>query len=324
MPPSRRVFNASVLRGNWTGVEKAVCAFAFELYTKYSHDGGIVFLVPPGVVIPGIPEDFLYRLPWFTRFRAGRILYELFFMSRLVRTLGASCFYGPAYLLPPGIKCQTTLFVYDLHVYSCPRYCKLFNVVHYRLRMPSSIRRADRIIVPTSRVADVLASRFPVAADKTEIVSIPLASVFSGAKEVDDGLHRQISEKWNRYFLAVGAPAPRKNHKSVIEAWRNLPKPRPALLITGGKERKAANDDEPEFLGYVSDEMMAALYSGAMALVYPSFDEGYGLPVAEAIAVGTKVITTAQIAESFNSELIYFCGTDSASIGVAMKSLCSL
>lgn len=317
----RRVFNALVLRGDWTGVEKAVCGFALDLYNKYPVQGEVVFLVPPGVSIPEIPESFHCHLPWYTRYRAGRIFFELFCLSRLVKKFGPDEFYGPAYLLPRGITCRTTLYIYDLHVYTCPKYCKLVNVAHYRMRMPVSVARADRIIVPSQRVARVLSALFPDASSKTTVASIPLGSLFSKPEASLNKLRLSVRAKWNRYYLAVGSPSPRKNHKAVISAWLSLPKPRPALLITGGIAKPAANESSPEYLGYVPDDMMAALYAEAEALVYPSFDEGYGLPVAEAVAMGTKVITTSEIAEEFDSELITVCGTDSTSIAAAMTRL---
>lgn len=315
---SRHIFNALVLRGNWTGVEKAVCGFAVKLYNQYPRPDEIVFLVPPGVLIPGIPQEFHYHLPWYTKYRLGRILFELIGMAGLARSIGAEEFYGPAYLLPPRIQCRTSLYIYDLHVYSCPRFCSLLNVIHYRLRMPSSIKRADIITVPSKRVRAVLLSLFPEAAHKTRLEMIPIPVLQS--KIIIEKLRSEIRGKWKRYFLAVGAPSPRKNHHAVIEAWLKLPKPRPALLITGGNEIISHNEDDPEYLGYVTDENMFALYAEATALVYPSFDEGYGLPVAEAIDCGTRVITTSQIAEEFDSELISICGTDAESIFNAMTS----
>lgn len=321
MPCFERVFNASVLRGDWTGVEKAVCAYAANLLNSPNDSGGTVFLVPPGIRIPGIPEELHLELPRYTRWRAGRIFYELFRMPSLVKSLGASRFYGPAYLLPPRLGCHATLIVYDCHVFTCPRFCRLFNLIHYRLRMPWSVRRADRVIVPSERVRRTVVSLFHVPEEKIETIPIPQQAPICGALAGADEEPCRLTDNPLGFFLAVGAPSPRKNHGAVIKAWQMLPEPKPDLLITGGKAAPRRKDGSPSRVGYVTDNVMASLYAHAKALVYPSFDEGFGLPVAEAQAAGIPVITTASIAEEFPRGNIYICGTDAPSILDSMAAV---
>lgn len=109
------------------------------------------------------------------------------------------------------------------------------------------------------------------------------------------------------YLLAIGAPSPRKNYVMLVEAFaRAFPEPaaRPRLVIVGGRgfaEGEAALAWTIDRLamgpwvrrpGYVSAEDLPALYRGALALVYPSLYEGFGLPILEAMASGAPVLTT--------------------------------
>jgi glycosyltransferase involved in cell wall biosynthesis len=104
------------------------------------------------------------------------------------------------------------------------------------------------------------------------------------------------------YALAVSSLEPRKNLRRLLEAWETLGdlKEEASLVVVGAKGSSAVFQDcgltnIPKgvlFTGYVPDEDLPALYSGARALVYPSLNEGFGLPVLEALACGTRVISS--------------------------------
>jgi glycosyltransferase involved in cell wall biosynthesis len=104
------------------------------------------------------------------------------------------------------------------------------------------------------------------------------------------------------YFLFVGNVEPRKNLERLIEAFAQVPSKDHELLIVGNKWYRAADVENKaravglngrvKFRGYVAKEELPALYSGATAFVYPSLLEGFGLPVVEAMACGTPVITS--------------------------------
>ncbi len=100
------------------------------------------------------------------------------------------------------------------------------------------------------------------------------------------------------YFLAVSRFDPHKNILRIIKAYKRLQRPDVHLVFVGGdhtpdyskKVREQIDVDTIRVLPFVEDADMEALYSGAIALVYPSLHEGFGLPVVEAMACGTPVI----------------------------------
>jgi len=111
------------------------------------------------------------------------------------------------------------------------------------------------------------------------------------------------------YFLSLAAPQPRKNLAHLIRCFFRLLDehhlPDTYLVLAGSKdlgwmydeiftaaESSLKHRSRVIFTGYVADEDLAALYSGAVALVYPSLYEGFGLPALEAMACGTAVITS--------------------------------
>lgn len=107
----------------------------------------------------------------------------------------------------------------------------------------------------------------------------------------------------NRYFLAVSTLEPRKNLRTLILAYSRLPancRHRRPLCVVGGRGWGALNmpaqtdalerEGSLRFLGYVPNDDLQALYANACAMFYPSLYEGFGMPIIEALACGTKVI----------------------------------
>jgi glycosyltransferase involved in cell wall biosynthesis len=121
------------------------------------------------------------------------------------------------------------------------------------------------------------------------IVVVPLAA---------SGLFRPVSSNAvdSPFFLYVGTLEPRKNIPFLIQAWRELRKSHPVDLVLAGRRRNDFPELAPEpglrILGAVADEELPVLYSSALACVYPSLYEGFGLPVVEAMQCGCPVITS--------------------------------
>jgi glycosyltransferase involved in cell wall biosynthesis len=152
--------------------------------------------------------------------------------------------------------------------------------LHYR-----AVRRATRVIVPTHAVA--ADARRLLGIEATVIGEAPAPAFWPR----DAGAVAQVRAKYRLpedYLLWVGGllePDPRKRVTELAAAPRALP-----LVLAGAKARWA--DALPGVLltGHVSDDELAALYTGARALVFPSDDEGFGLPAVEALACGTPVV----------------------------------
>ena len=304
------VYNAAVLRGEWSGVEKSVCQLARALSACSERPFDFTVLLPPDVPAVFPPDVNVVRLPRRACGRVGRVLYELLEMPSLVRRLRADSFLSPAYVTPPRLSCPSLLVLYDLHVYTHPRFCRWSNILHYRLRMRGSIRSASAVIVPTKHVLRALAIRFPKAACKTEVVPLGVSDCYFRRFSEDEKKRFLESHRLPcRYLVMVGASSPRKNPPGVIGGWARLRQEDSSLgLVLVGKGRKMGKLPEGAVnLGYLPEEEMPLLYACAEALVYPSFDEGFGLPVAEAMAVGCPVVTSPIPMREFADGAAVFC-----------------
>lgn len=157
-----------------------------------------------------------------------------------------------------------------------------------RRRTPILLRlgRATMVITPSQAVRREAIDRFRLIPDR--VVAVPLA-----ASEA----FREIQGPPSRpYFLFVGTLEPRKNVPRLIEAWREVRKSRDVDLVLAGRIRAGfpAPASEPglNVLGPVPEQDLPGLYSGALACVYPSLYEGFGLPVLEAMQCGAIVVTS--------------------------------
>jgi glycosyltransferase involved in cell wall biosynthesis len=167
--------------------------------------------------------------------------------------------------------------------------------------MPRALASADRIAVISEFTASEVRKYYPEVADK--ITVIPCAGVLSGAGTPGGGA--------DGGFLFVGTLEPRKNLPRLLRAYARfageLPSA-PRLKIAGGAGWGGQDiealvgqldlGDRVEILGAVSEERLAALYRDAYALLMPSLYEGFGLPVAEAMAAGVPVVVSRDSAMS--------------------------
>jgi len=141
---------------------------------------------------------------------------------------------------------------------------------------------------------------------ENRITVVPLGTR-PGIKRIQDAkLKKKVLEKFgidsnDEFWLGVGTIEPRKNFQLLIEAYGELKNDK--LLVIGGghgwlesdigeKVKQLDIENKVKFLGYLTDQELSVLYSSCFAFVYPSFYEGFGLPVLEAMSCGAAVITS--------------------------------
>lgn len=163
----------------------------------------------------------------------------------------------------------------------------LRSMLRFKLRY-LAVQRATRVIVPTDAVAEEAAGVLGIRQERIAVIpEAPAASLHPRPPEEVEAVRDRFSLP-ERYLLWVGAlqtPEPRKRVAPLARGARSMP-----LVLVGPAAPWAYELPGVTLTGAVSDDELAAIYTGAHALVFPSDDEGFGLPAVEALACGTPVV----------------------------------
>ncbi|PSR23070.1 MAG: glycosyltransferase family 1 protein [Sulfobacillus acidophilus] len=228
----------------------------------------------------------------------GRIWYEQRQIPRRLRHEVYDVVHFPDYQLPWLTPLpRTVMTVHDLAAFVLPDVFPQSKTRVKQFLMRRSVRLARRIIVPSKATRQDLIDILSVPPEKIRVIP-------HGVKPLGRPLPERVYAR--PYFLAVGTVEPRKNFSGLIRAYHLLRERRkdvPDLVIAGrlgwmyeetlALPAKLGVAESVKFLQYVSEEILSALYRDAIALVYPSYYEGFGLPVIEAMQMGLAVITSS-------------------------------
>lgn len=195
--------------------------------------------------------------------------------------------------LPLGYSGPSVVTVHDLSFERDPSLMSLRDRLVFRTAVPRSARRASRVIVVSERTKLDLIELAQVPAERIAVVPNGVGEQFSPDGPEANG---------QPYALVVGSLEPRKDPLTAVEGFALLDSGDLRLVFAGpdrgdGAAARAAVarrglEQRVEFKGHVSGEELAALYRGAACLVFPSRDEGFGLPLLEAMASGVPVVAT--------------------------------
>lgn len=215
-------------------------------------------------------------------------------------------FHSPDFTLPPLRKhVRSLLTVHDLSFVRAPETATPGLRAYLNAVVPRSILRSDHVLADSEATRQDIISLYRTPPDK---VSVLYSGVDSRFRPVTDdktlqSLRNRHAMADSPYILSVGTIQPRKNYPRLIEAFRQLDDPDLQLVIAGGKGwldhplyelvKSSGLEDRVRFLGFVADEDLPALYSGARVCAFPSLYEGFGLPVLEAMSCATPVVTSA-------------------------------
>lgn len=214
-------------------------------------------------------------------------------------------FHGPNFFLPPCARSGVAT-IHDLSVFRFPETHPSERIKAFELNLHRTLRQADHLITDSEAIRREVIDFFGWPAAKITAVHIGVAATF--APHSPAALAPVLSAYSltpGDYILCVSTLEPRKKIANLIAACRDLPlvlRQRYPLVLVGGKGwlnealHTAIAGAQAEGwcrpLGFVPESALPAIYAGARLFVYPSIYEGFGLPVAEAMACGVPVVTS--------------------------------
>jgi glycosyltransferase involved in cell wall biosynthesis len=254
---------------------------------------------------PGIAryKEFIKRvMP--RPYEVGRFLQQLRFGAG-IRRLGINLYHDPNYL-PFRFDGPIVTTVHDLSHIRYPETHPAIRVELMNKLLPDALRRSTRILTDSEFVKRELVSVYDTDPDKVHTVYLGVARAYRPRSLAETrACMNDYGLTHGKYLLAVGTLEPRKNLRQALLAYRLLPERLRCeypLVIAGMKGwltdtieadiQTLQKKGQVRPLGYVPDELLPKLYAGAALLLFPSLYEGFGLPVLEAMASGTPVMTS--------------------------------
>jgi glycosyltransferase involved in cell wall biosynthesis len=204
-----------------------------------------------------------------------------------ISRIGIDLFHGTDFAVPYLPVRPTVMTLHDLSPWMNPDWHAEADRVRNRTPMLLRMGLATMVITPSEAVRQQALQRFRLQASR--VVAVPHAA----------GRHFlpiQQPPSNPPYLLYVGTLEPRKNLRMLLDVWREVRQHHPIDLVLAGRRRK----DFPEIpaeaglhlKGLTPEQELPKLYSGALAVVYPSYYEGFGLPALEAMQCGAAVVAS--------------------------------
>ncbi|MDP3539333.1 MAG: glycosyltransferase family 1 protein [Azonexus sp.] len=295
--------DAKALVGNRTGIGNWIWFLLQELpnhipdleifaYAPSSH----IPILPKSIEKYAIRDNSAYPLMsgfFWLKLRAGH----------LVQDDSLDVFWAARTLYPIGLEKHTPVVstIYDLVSVLYPSTMSIANLLAYKLWFKSDLQKATRIVAISQGTSDRLNAWIGRGADA--IVCPGVAEQYTPkSRTTIDHVMLKYGLTWP-YLIFVGTLEPRKNMASILDALEvvNSSRSTPLSLALVGKrgwknkalfERLDRGMPNVIELGFVPDQDLPSLYSGATALLMPSLYEGYGMPAAEAAACGIHVVAS--------------------------------
>jgi glycosyltransferase involved in cell wall biosynthesis len=237
---------------------------------------------------------YRWRLPFYATIFTGQV----------------DIYHGPDFVLPPiSSKVRKVVTVHDLAFIEHPEYAVPQLAAHLHKVVPEAVAAADVVAAVSQATSQTLIEHFKTPPEKIAIIPNGIRPYFR--RITDPILLSATRHKFglkHPLVLGVGTLEPRKNHLGLIRAFHKAQsaagnKHRPALLALAGGQgwlydetqqliAKLKLENKVRFLGHVTELELITLYSMADVFVFPSFFEGFGVPLIEAMACGAPVITS--------------------------------
>ncbi len=244
----------------------------------------------------------LWRSRWDTARPITRILWEQVGQPHALRAIGADLVHGPVFVGPLMAHCPVITTIHDLSFIRFPHLFRPANRLYLAVMTRLSARRAQGLIAVSRHTAKEAADLLDVPRGKISVVYHGVDPEFRPLPRQEVAAFRTRRGLPKRFVLFVGTLEPRKNLPRLIEAFSQLRAEDTALVLAGGKGwlyddlfatvERLSLEERVLFPGYIANEELPLWYNAATAFAYPSLYEGFGMPVTEAQACGTPVLTS--------------------------------
>lgn len=234
------------------------------------------------------------RCPGAPRNRLGRVVFEQFRLPQIISQEKVDLWLGTCNYLPLALRCRSMLLIQSHQFFTNPEAFGVFRGAWLRTIVRLSARKADRIGVQCHAAGKTLRQFVKVPESKVDVILNRLADVGRSGPDT--------ASVTRPYILYISGIYPFKNHNRLIRAFASVRPQFPGLalvLVGGGPDRDLRSlasrlglQGDVIFLGRAEQAAIPGLYRHAVASVFPSLEETFGLPVLEAMSLDCPVVTS--------------------------------
>ena len=267
--------------------------------------------------------------------RPARLAWEQTGLPLVAARVGAQVLHAPHYTLPLRSGRPVVVTLHDATFFTDPQMHTPVKGTFFRSATRTALRRAARCVVPSRATRDELVRILAADATRIDVAYHGVdARAFAVPSEAEKAHVRERLGLTGPYLAFLSTLEPRKNVPGLVRGWvracADRPDP-PALVLAGGAgwddEVDGAVAEVPGHLrvlrpGYLRFADLPGFLGGALLVAYPSFGEGFGLPVLEAMATGAPVLTTRRLSlPEVGGDAVAYTEPDPDSIAAALGSL---
>lgn len=304
-------FDAKRLYNNFTGLGNHSRTTIDILTENFPENEYLLYT--PKVKLNKVTEPYLTKEKCRTIFPSGIAkgsIWRTFVQSKDLKRDGADVFHGLSHEIPLGLKSKGIPSVVTIHDVAFKTFTQMYHWHDrqiYDLKFRYSCNNADRIIAISECTKKDIMRFYGIPEERISVVYQPVQRLFYtplGQEEARSMADKAIDGLPKEYMLYVGSINSRKNLLSIVKAIETLPESSrmPLVIVGNGREYKAEvkkyiaeHKLEKHFIwasNIHNNTHLQALYTCAKMFIYPSFYEGFGLPVVEALLSGCPVITS--------------------------------
>lgn len=241
-------------------------------------------------------------------------------------------------------KIKIVTIFHDISFNFFPQFIKFSDRFFLKMLIPLTLRRADKIVAVSKFTADEIIRFYKIDANRVAWVHNAVGDEFltEAAKKLSVEEAKKIRKEYQlpeKFILYLGTLQPRKNVPALIEAYAKLPEKtrmETKLVLAGGKGynydfridqliKQYSLEKNVMFLGFIPDADKANVFKLAHVFCFPSFYEGFGIPILEAFAAKTPVIASGIPPHREIAELcaVFFNPTDADELSSKLQFLCA-
>ena len=243
-----------------------------------------------------------FNLPNVTTLRipvSNPILRLMWFLPLMQRKFNLDYFHSQ-YIFPLPLFSKGIVTIHDILFETHPQYFSKYFKIKSKILIKYAAKKSEHIFSVSNYSKESIIKTYNVDSDKITVIYNAASKIFSNTNR-NNNLIERFSLKPKNYLLTVGRSDIRKNYRTLLKAYSTIKDEVPPLVIVDSSSKqfflkryieKYDLNDKIKIISNINNVVLSEIYKNAILFIYPSFAEGFGIPIIEAMASGLCVLTS--------------------------------